>query len=673
MIQMALTTEEVTLSDKDVGQTVISEMYQLDATNTVEAANLVSDTTFYASEGYDVETQPSVVETITGWITEAKKAEHSASLLELLHGEEADDRRAELDQEVLNAMPAVAGKLARVGLERYRAERFQQRLEQRSKLYTSATSKLLLDRMLGGVAASDPGSTTTSSAAERAVASGQPAKPETLEFAQWLKNNATTNGGIMNDYCFTYSSESSTATDTFATQIQSMVKKVQSFIGMMEKYATPAGIKRLEDQISYFLTAFETIATKIIMSKVEPLLNKTMPQLEMKVRESAHTAGEKIGEAINDMIKEPILEALNDTLKTAMPESLGATGEKVGSQFATMLSDELSTMSEEVIAAKAGDFLESIFDEAMQKAGEKLDESKGSSSSSSLLELQFEFDALDDDATFTDNLNQLLITFRSLTNLLPTAVSTLKNARTEVAKAAKNLASIFFSLSAKGEPIFKDVSAAWSMLWTLYWALLVPLTLGVLYYGFWASGYFGGPQPIKEEPAIEGPVTFMDRIRTCCTCCCGCWTKFHDTQLCFWSFIILAQIFVLIIFLIAIVLSIVAAVQLFITSGCAQIYVLGDVEVCGSTLSKVQQWLETFHLETVGEVLEEQCEKQALLTCNMIKDEMTGSSIMCVVFSFIATLLSLQMLLDSACLHEMAVWRREAAKLKQDATIKGKS
>merc|ERR1719240_1924868 len=134
--------------------------------------------------------------------------------------------------------------------------------------------------------------------------------------------------------------------------------------------------------------------------------------------------------------------------------------------------------------------------------------------------------------------------------------------------------------------------------------------------------------------------------------------KWHDTQLCFWSAIIVMQIIVLIIFIVSIILCVLAGVKAFLVGGCAQVYILGDSSVCEDTLGMVKNWLAAFYVKDMDEALNAACPSNNLLTCEMITKKMEQSTILTVTFSFLGTILSLQLLLESATLHEHAKWRR---------------
>merc|ERR1719215_229039 len=134
------------------------------------------------------------------------------------------------------------------------------------------------------------------------------------------------------------------------------------------------------------------------------------------------------------------------------------------------------------------------------------------------------------------------------------------------------------------------------------------MALLMLYYAFWAGGYFGGPQPLpKDEDEAERPQTWLEKCGTCWSCCCACCMRCHDTQLCFWSCVILMQVIVLLMFIISIVLCILAGVKAFITAGCAQIYLLSDQATCTSTMRSVQSFISTFFVLDPNENLADIC------------------------------------------------------------------
>merc|ERR1719171_2091559 len=114
-----------------------------------------------------------------------------------------------------------------------------------------------------------------------------------------------------------------------------------------------------------------------------------------------------------------------------------------------------------------------------------------------------------------DKIASLLRTFLKF---LPQATDNLKFAKQEVGEAAKVMDNVFGIFEHKGPAIFDKIGSLYKVLWTLYFVALLPMTLGLLYYGFWASGYFGGPLPAEGSIVDDdGPRSFMDRCRMCCS------------------------------------------------------------------------------------------------------------------------------------------------------------
>merc|ERR1719174_26495 len=87
----------------------------------------------------------------------------------------------------------------------------------------------------------------------------------------------------------TYSGQSSSAADAFATQIQGMVKRVTGFLNAMEEYATPAGIHRLRTKIEDFVVKGEQEILHVVLKQV----NKTLDKAVVVATKAAVKAEEK--------------------------------------------------------------------------------------------------------------------------------------------------------------------------------------------------------------------------------------------------------------------------------------------------------------------------------------------------------------------------------------------
>jgi len=119
-------------------------------------------------------------------------------------------------------------------------------------------------------------------------------------------------------------------------------------------------------------------------------------------------------------------------------------------------------------------------------------------------------------------------------NLMPSAVNTISTAKMDVQMVYSTLESIFSVLGMKGPGIFADAAFLYKVVWILYWFLITPFTVGILFYGFWANGWMGGPQAY-DSTEYPPPRTCGEYMSCCWRCCCACMTGCCDSSLCFWS------------------------------------------------------------------------------------------------------------------------------------------
>lgn len=596
----------------DTGALMVETMWSLRQQPVLDALDLVANTSWWNTQGLSVIKQPECLEMVTKWVVQAQSAAEAnesntssqkgngdAGLLSLLGVDALESISSDQHAKILEGLPKTAFVMAEEAVKVFHMERQQAKQKQRNALFASKTSRMLLSRLLGGKAPSD---IQGSSSVEEAINSGVPAAPETLEFAQFLMWNATTNAGIYMQMCADYTGDSSNPADDIASKISGMVKKVQGFISMMEKYTTPKGIKDLEDKIKDFLSSALDSVKDVIESRLSEIIGKQAPAIENALHQAAHDAGQRLGEMIGGLLASPITSALGDPIKKALSDGLGEqVAETIGDNLSSVLGDVIVNMSTSGIGEKIGDVLDALLDEAISKGAEALEsvEKKlpvGASLLATKADHELTFDlALDreidflfsedhlmsrspkhfealallessmalesegvSDAAWTSIVNLL----RSLTNLLPKATDALKDARTEVTKLASNIDSIFDSFATSGQAIFDKIATLWTIIWLGYFFFVLPFSLWNLYYGFWANGWFGGPQPIEHD-AIAPPEGFMAKCQVLCSSCCSWCSGFHDTDLCFWSVIIFMQVIILLTFIIAVVLAIVAGVQAF--------------------------------------------------------------------------------------------------------------
>jgi len=735
LIQLCLTEDDPNkLTTGSAGQIVVGEMYRVHPRNTLEALDMLSNTSFWDAEGFDVQDQPLCMKRVTGWVTKAKKnmlqmtsdtkvtsilqesTPEPASILELigLLGVKSEDGALlqTEDERALDALPDVAERLAEGSVDLFLLEKQQRERRRHNEYFGSHTSQMLLTKLLGGV--SVRAATKGGSAAEQAGKRGVVARPETLEFARWLANNASSTAKERQQMCFDYSSQSSSAMDSFATQIQGMVSQIQGFIDQMMKYATPAGIEQLESDIKEFADKGMQDVMKLVETRILSVLNASSPQLEIAIHQAAHKAGEQLGHKLGSALGTPLGDALSPALKgivAEMTNSSSAANGLIGDELSKEIGQALANLTSKALAKEGGDLMEQLVDEAIkggsgtaekllkQLTGDNLVTPQAASLLSGTPGLHHLYPGprtsrrlakdqvaamMGEDGGDIDKVlsllstthrgpedqvmealsgvwNTLVNTLKSLMNTIPTAVSTLKYARKEVSKLHGNLNSIFSVFEEKGPQLFDTIAWYYRTIWMGYFLILLPLNLFVLYYAFWACGYFGGPAPLLQEvDEAEGPKTWREKCSVCMTSSTLWLQRYHDSTACFWSVVLFMQIIVLVIFMASIALCIISAVKALILAGCDQVYILADDTICSETLATLRSWLSTFTVNHAEQPLTVVCEADGLLTCGLIKNKMMTSTILTTVFSLVSTILSLQLILDSAVLHEQARWRRLA-------------
>jgi len=699
------------LTKADVGGMVVGAMLDFNASYIMDAIDLLSDPAFFEEQGLNPDNQPMIIERVTNWtVTGPKLIREMRATLKALQFETGNGTALNSvdSEELLQTMPAAARRLTEKNMNRHIQNKHRKRMEKRRNTFKSETSQHLLRHLLGGVAACDGGNPD---AAERALNAGVPAVPATLEFARWLSYNASTNAALFNGYASDYTGTSSGALDAFNTQISGMVKKTSSFIDMLKEHSTRPGVDKLVQDVLDFATKGVADIQKVVMKKVIDFVNKTMGgdggmSMELrqnktmsrvnrsstsKIRTSAnHSAskhnhtqehsehlvlrqsgrrllhsyrleiGQLPGGIDPDQIKEGA-EKLYDVLNK------DGKGVQLSDWKTLVASDEAQDVLEEIdVPGLDSDLLAKLNIEPFDTDGNgKLDLTElvqGLQDPATLKTLGASMgaDALSNmvPSPIWDRVTTIL---RQLNSVLPTAIETLKFAKKEVSAVSAQLDNVFDNFQMQGPKIFNEIASLNSMAWTAYYCLLAPLTLGVLYYGFWASGFFGGPKKIDDS--YEEPQGFMDRVRNCWTCCCRCISTYEDTTMCLWSMILIMQVVVLLVFIVSILLTVLAGVKVFMTAGCAQVYIINDDKVCTETMKHLGTFLETFHVGEDVTSLDFVCDVQQLKTCQMITQKMATSTIYTVVGSFAATIFSFELILNTAMLHERARWHRVMDKM----------
>jgi hypothetical protein len=546
------------------GPLLTKEMVRLNVTHIKLALGLMADPDFWISEGFDIKDQPKCVERVTEWVAQALTElaeEEQKSAMRLLFGQ-IDSSVHKMHSSanrtsMLLARPKMARQLVTQSARSHLAKQRVYRAQARAKLFQSKTAQVLFNELLGG---STAGSTTEDPEATMALNSGVEAAPETLEFAMWLSWNSSDAADTFQDQCMDYMGDSSSTLDSFATQVQTMIKKAQSFIDQMSEYSTPTGIEKLEGMVRDFIEGIEEQIKESIMGQVSTL--------------------EEFASILD-----------RATLDAKMPSSAGG-----------------------------------VVDDVVE--------------------------------VFVKTLDQLQA-------VLPNVIDNVKFAKEEISAIAAQLYSIFDAFEVKGPPILQTLSSLYGTMWKAYFIFFASLTFLILFYGFWATGWFGGPDASQPPEGYQPPSGIMEKCRMCCRSCSTCMQNCHDNLMCFWSCIIICEVIVLLLFIIAIALTLIGGIKAFLSAGCSTIYLIGDDSICTGILSVLKTFLATFW-DDGPNALSNVCSTESLLTCQIISETVMTSLLYTTVGGMLAAILSFQMIVNTAQLHEQSRWVRIAQGFGKD-------
>lgn len=678
MAELALAKDDPNvLTTADVGGMVMGAMLTLNSSYVMFVVDLMSNAKFWMSEGLNPDDHPKVIQQVANWTVSGPKLfREMRATLKALQFEAGNTSLNVVDaDDLLQSIPATARKLSEANMKQEVQKKLRSEMIHRRQTFQSETSKFLLQELLGGVAATDG----VPSAAARALKSGVPAVPATLEFAKFLALNASRDAGIFTKMCMDYTSQSSGPTDNFNTQIQGMVKKISGFIDMLKVHSTRSGIDKLSDQVLQFAIKGVADVQKVVMHKVVSfvksamngkvklgLLQNVTGMDGMSLLETDVAGGDGQFVTVDSRIHQSGIQLIyaNALLHGDIDsDALKDASHKLFSGMSEQESFSVHDWENRLESPNARKVLDSIkipgFDSALLRQLDAKSFDKNDDNSISASEMH---DGLKDNqkslgSILANEATQDLIpspvwnivtsVLRELTKVLPIAVDVLKDARTEVSQISEKLFNIFKNFQESGPQVFDEIAKLNSTMWTIYYFLFVPLTFGILYFGCYASGCFEENED-DDCPCPTGLAAKLD-------CCCKCLGDFQNTQCCLWSTVVLMQIVVLLIFIVSILLTILAGVKTFITAGCSQVYIINDDKVCTETMNGIKKFLATFNVGRVPTSLNFICDVQKLKTCQMITSSMATSTTYTVVGSFAATLFSFELILQTAMLHEYMV------------------
>mmetsp|Transcript_63648 Transcript_63648/g.148412 ORF Transcript_63648/g.148412 Transcript_63648/m.148412 type:complete len:940 (+) Transcript_63648:53-2872(+) len=249
---------------------------------------------------------------------------------------------------------------------------------------------------------------------------------------------------------------------------------------------------------------------------------------------------------------------------------------------------------------------------------------------------------------------------REIGDAVPGVIESMEAARAATNSFSSSLSSVFDTLHEKAPVGFHKGAGVWKTIWVVYYLVFLCVNLFMFLWIMWFSGFLGG-EPIPEEE-YEPPMTMRERLRVCCLSCNACLrANLSNNHAIFWSILLAVQILVIVAFLVALLLCVLAVIKLFVFSGCAQFYMLGDVTVCSEVMKNIKYWLDTFLSQdfispwTV-------CHERQLLTCNLISRDLLTSSVLTVVGGLLASFFDFQVIVETAILHERALWSHSLQK-----------
>merc|ERR1719230_2402517 len=264
--------------------------------------------------------------------------------------------------------------------------------------------------------------------------------------------------------------------------------------------------------------------------------------------------------------------------------------------------------------------------------------------------------------TLAELIEDAINLLNALDHALPQASKALIFAKKEVSMLSKTLDNIFKEFEVMGPEIFNLVDYYYAKIWTMYYLVMLILPSSLLFYAFWSGGFFGGPGTFVDKPRVRRPnalAKICGCIEDCCRCCCAAheWQGYGGAECCFWSVILFLQFIVLLLFIMAIIITIIAAVEFFLAAGCAQIYLLGDMTICGNVLKNLRMFLDTIFPGIGDHDFPTHCIDKSLLTCVLIGKKMSSAAQYTVIGSFAAATFTFQMIVESGELHNRALTR----------------
>jgi len=262
------------LVDLPTGLLVTTQMLMIDAPRVSRLLERMAEPDLWDSQGWDMADQAKAVHQVTVWVANASAQiaqEHAALFSNIFLQEESGIHPQSSKDEIFDQLARVSYRTVQKRVEAFQKKRLQAKMQRHGEIFYAAATSHVYRHLLGHTSmVSSKGSGDED--VEAALKGGIPAAPETLEFAQFLVNNATQCSQRFQKYAFEYAKTSSNQIDSFANGIQSMIKKVSSFLNLMMDYSTPRGINDLEMKIEAFADHAADDLEKVVDNIISEIL-----------------------------------------------------------------------------------------------------------------------------------------------------------------------------------------------------------------------------------------------------------------------------------------------------------------------------------------------------------------------------------------------------------------
>jgi hypothetical protein len=640
----------------DGGKKSVIALSKANSEATKAGADMASNTTFWSQEGFTPADQPSCMEKVTKWQT--APALSAASLLTM--GRRMGTGRDSAAH--MELVVSLAGRLAQESVLLHELDRIDTDAKSNWDGEKSHMLKVLLHELQNGEFMSKaPGQKVVLTITE----------PEVRTFAQWLAVQARKDSDYTIELIDRF--EGQTTFDTMANTAVEMTSKMKAFANMAVMFAGEEDEEgSFEHRTNNFMEKGMKEAVAVIGKELAKAATKQTPGSPSLIEtgEGAAQAPGGNGSAQEPALPEADKKALFDSLEAAKTAALNSpsAAESAKSVKDKELKERAAKEEEKAAqdakkeAAKAAK--KEASPDGKAAAAKEAALARGASpadaeKAAAVAKIQAANEtAPEGPAEPTKTWASLARIVRAMIQVGPGAIETLRQVQVPVDVTSKDMTKDLAKTRDELPPVFHDIASVVKMVAYLLFMLFLPLYLGFVYYAYWAGGYMGGPSPRDDgEQPVEGRCECLKR---CWRCCCNCCIGYHDTQTCMFSVVIVMQIICLVLYVLGIVFVLLAVVYFIVPALCAPLPVINGGDGCTNVMKSLKNMLSTFQVSHPDEDVYSICSVHSLHTCSLIEPMLSNAAIYCVAGSWMAVVLTFELIIQFAQMHEGARYRRMA-------------